>query len=41
MIENKFEKELFALVNSYCEQGLKKPDLIRKIEWVLGSCKMS
>ena len=38
---NNFEKELFKLVNNYCKQGLKKPDLISKMEWVLGSCKIS
>jgi len=38
---NDFEKDLFKLVNDYCNQGLKKPDLVKKIEWVLGSCKMS
>ena len=38
---NDFEKDLFKLVNDYCKQGLKKPDLVKKMEWVLGSCKMS
>jgi len=38
---NDFEKELFNLVNNYCNKGLKKSDLVKKIEWVLGSCKVS
>ena len=36
-----FEKDLFKLVNIYSKQGLAKPDLIKKMEWVLGNCKMS
>jgi hypothetical protein len=26
---------------SYCKNGLKKPDLVKKMEWITGSCKMS
>lgn len=40
-IAKKFEKELFALVNKSIKEGLEKPDLLRKLEWVLGSCKKS
>jgi hypothetical protein len=29
------------LINAYCKNGLKKPDLVKKMEWVTGSCKMS
>lgn len=36
-----FEKKLFKFVNLYVSNGLKKPDLVSKMEWVLGSCKMS
>lgn len=36
-----FEQDLFVLINSYCKNGLEKPDLVRKMEWVTGSCKMS
>jgi len=36
-----FEKDLFKLINNYCKEGLQKPDLVKKMEWVLGSCKMS
>jgi hypothetical protein len=39
--KNDFEKELFELINGYCKKGLKKPELVKKMEWVLGSCKMS
>ena len=38
---NEFEKDLFKLINKYTDKGLKKPDLVKKMEWVLGSCKMS
>jgi hypothetical protein len=38
---SEFEKDLFKLINNYCENGLKKPELVKKMEWVLGSCKMS
>ena len=40
-LPNYFEKDLFKLVNEYCKNGLKKTDLVKKMEWVLGSCKMS
>lgn len=40
-LPNEFEKDLFDLINGYCKKGLKKPDLVKKMEWVLGSCKMS
>jgi hypothetical protein len=36
-----FEKDVFELINKYCKEGLKKPDLVRKMEWILGGCKMS
>ena len=36
---NDFEKDLFNLVNKYCKQGLSKPDLVKKMEWVLGIAK--
>tara|TARA_R110000851_G_scaffold68979_1_gene154697 strand:- start:1360 stop:1845 length:486 start_codon:yes stop_codon:yes gene_type:complete len=38
---SEFEKDLFKLINKYCSDGLKKPDLVKKMEWVLGNCKMS
>ena len=38
---SEFEKDLFKLINNYCKNGLKKPELVKKMEWVLGSCKMS
>lgn len=40
-IANAFEKELFTLVNSYAKKGLEKPDLIRKLKYVLGSAEIS
>ena len=36
-----FEQDLFKLINNYCKNGLSKPDLVRKMEWVTGNCKMS
>ena len=40
-LAKEFEKVLFEVINKYINDGLKKPDLIRKLEWVLGSCKLS
>jgi len=40
-IEKDFEKELFKLINFYAKNGLKKPDLVRKMEYVTKSCVMS
>ena len=36
-----FEKDLGKLVNDYVKAGLKKPDLIKKMEWMTGNCKFS
>ena len=36
-----FEKTLFITVNAYVKKGLKKPDLIKKLEWVTVSAKFS
>lgn len=36
-----FEKDLFELINIYCNAGLKKPDLINKMHWAIGNCKLS
>ena len=38
---SELENDMFKLINAYCKNGLKKPDLIKKMEWVTGSCKMS
>ena len=40
-LANHFESELFKLVNAYASKGLQKPDLIRKLKWVLGSAELS
>ena len=40
-IANDFEYELFKLINFYAKNGLKKPDLVRKMEYVTKSCVMS
>ena len=40
-IANDFEFELFKLINFYARNGLKKPDLVRKMEYVTKSCVMS
>jgi hypothetical protein len=40
-IEKDFEKELFKLINFYAKNGLKKPDLVQKMEYVTKSCVMS
>ena len=40
-IANDFECELFKLINFYAKNGLKKPDLVNKMEYVTKSCVMS
>ena len=40
-IANDFENELFKLINFYAKNGLKKPDLVHKIEYVTKSCVLS
>jgi hypothetical protein len=41
MIENKFENALFDLVNKFCKDGLSKPNLIKKLEYVTQRCRVS
>jgi hypothetical protein len=36
-----FEVELYRLINRYVDAGLKKPDLIHKMEYVTQSCRVS
>ena len=36
-----FEKDLGKLINEYVNAGLKKPDLVKKMEWMTGNCKFS
>lgn len=36
-----FYTDLMKLINNYCNQGLKKPDLVVKMEYAIKSCKMS
>jgi hypothetical protein len=38
---NDFEIELYKLINKYAFAGLKKPDLIHKLEYVTQSCRVS
>jgi hypothetical protein len=38
---SEFEKDLFKLINKYCSGGLKKPELVKVMEWVLINCKTS
>jgi len=38
---SQLEEDTFNLINGYCKNGLKKPDLVKKMEWITGSCKMS
>ena len=40
-LANDFEKELLALINKHCKTGLKKPDLVRKMQYVTKSCEVS
>ena len=36
-----FEMELYKLINRYLDAGLKKPDLVSKMEYVTQSCRVS
>ena len=36
-----FEMELYKLINRYVSAGLKKPDLVAKMEYVTQSCRVS
>ena len=38
---NDFEVKLYALINQHCKAGLKKPELIDKMKYVLRSCEVS
>jgi len=38
---NDFEVKLYALINKHCKAGLKKPELIEKMKYVLRSCEVS
>ena len=40
-IANEFEKVLYVLINKYCKNGLKKPDLVHKMQYVTKSCELS
>jgi hypothetical protein len=40
-LSNDFEKELFRLINQYCKIGLKKTDLVHKMQYVTKSCEVS
>lgn len=35
------ESDVFKLINNYCKQGLKKTELVKKMEWITGSCILS
>lgn len=36
-----FERELYKLINTYVSTGLKKSDLVHKMEYVTQSCRVS
>lgn len=36
-----FEKQLYKLINDYVKAGLKKSDLVSKLEYVTQSCRVS
>jgi hypothetical protein len=38
---SQFEEDTFKLINAYVNNGLSKPDLVRKMKWITGSCEMS
>lgn len=39
--DSDFERELYKLINTYVSAGLKKPDLVHKMEYVTQSCRVS
>lgn len=41
IIKPDFYTELMKLINTHCEDGLKKPDLIHKMKYALTSCELS
>lgn len=38
---SRFYIDLMKLINNYCKKGLKKSDLVAKMEYATDSCKMS
>lgn len=36
-----FEMELYSLITRYINAGLKKPDLVHKMEYVTQTCRVS
>ena len=36
-----FYTDLMKLINAYCKKGLKKPELVHKMEYATESCKLS
>jgi hypothetical protein len=36
-----FYTDLIKLINTYCARGLKKSDLVAKMEYATESCKLS
>lgn len=38
---SQFEEDTFKLINAYVNEGLSKPDLVRKMKWITGSCEIS
>ncbi|MCK9164029.1 MAG: hypothetical protein M0O93_06760 [Bacteroidales bacterium] len=40
-ISNYFERELFEMINKFSSKGLKKSDLVRKMQYVTKSCELS
>ena len=38
---SQFEEDTFNLINAYVNEGLSKPDLVRKMKWITGSCEIS
>jgi hypothetical protein len=34
---SQFEEDTFKLINAYVNEGLSKPDLVRKMKWITGS----
>ncbi len=41
MKAEEFERELYKLINNHVSNGLSKPELVSKLEYVTLSCKLS
>jgi|LGOV01.1.fsa_nt_gb hypothetical protein len=41
IIKARFERLLLKLINAHCKEGLSKPDLVSKMQYITKSCEIS